>query len=113
MSGEDVSKLEGSDVHPSAGGDATTVTTDLVEDPKRATSDLVDLVTEATWNEALSQLGGLPSNPLPIWTLLASRILHAVADGERDPQRLTRFALVGLKDHNVFGNAWVAKTKGG
>ena len=28
------------------------------------------MVTEATWNDALSQLGGLPSNSLPLWIML-------------------------------------------
>ena len=73
-------------------------------EPTSATGELVDTVTEGTWNEALSQLGGLPSNPLPLWTMLATRILRAVADGERDPQRLKRFALDGLNDHDGFGN---------
>jgi hypothetical protein len=60
-------------------------------------------VTEATWREALRQIGGLPTNPLPLWTILASRILRAVADGERDPQRLKRLALDGLNDYDGFG----------
>ncbi|MGP1666672.1 MAG: hypothetical protein ACTS5I_12325 [Rhodanobacter sp.] len=61
---------------------------------------MVDMVTEATWNDALSQLGGLPSNSLPLWIMLATRILRAVADGERDPQRIKRFALDGLNDQD-------------
>ena len=72
---------------------------------KNATCELIDKVTEATWREALRQLGGLPSNPLPLWTILASRILRAVADGERDPQRLKRLALDGLNDYDGFGQA--------
>jgi hypothetical protein len=78
MSGENVSKLQGSDVHLSVGGDAASVAKELGDEPKRATRDLVDLVTEATWNEALSQLGGLPSNPLPLWTLLAAQRVRGV-----------------------------------
>ena len=78
MSGEDASKLEGSDVHLSVGGGAASVAKELGDEPKRAKSDLVDLATEATWNEALSQLGGLPSNPLPLWTLLAAQRVRGV-----------------------------------
>ena len=51
----------------------------------------------------LSWLGGLPSNPLPLWMMLATRIMRAVADGERDPQRIKRFALDGLNDYDGFG----------
>jgi len=82
-----------------------TIETDpgLVGEPKPATSELIDSVTEATWNEALRQLGGLPSNPLPLWTILASRILRAVADGERDPLRLKRFALDALTECDWSG----------
>jgi hypothetical protein len=67
---------------------------------KPATCELVDMVVKATWEEALRRLGGSPSNPLPLWTMLASRILRAVANGERDPQRLERFALEGLNAQN-------------
>jgi len=72
---------------------------------KNATCELIDKVTEATWREALRQIGGLPTNPFPLWTILASRILRAVADGERDPQRLKRLALDGLNDYDGFGQA--------
>ena len=74
---------EGGDLHL-AGIIETDV--EVVREPKSASGELVDVVTEATWNDALSQLGGLPSNPLPLWMMLATRILRAVADGERDPQ---------------------------
>jgi hypothetical protein len=74
-----------------------------VGEPKSATCELIDKVTEATWREALRQIGGLPTNPLPLWTILASRILRAVAAGERDPQRLKRLALDGLNDYDGFG----------
>jgi hypothetical protein len=93
MSGDETIREDGGAV-----GLADTIETDpgLVGEPQPATSELIDSVTEATWNEALRQLGGLPSNPLPLWTILASRILRAVADGERDPLRLKRFALDAL-----------------
>lgn len=101
MSGDETIKLEGA-VRLSG-----TIETGVEVDgeAKSANCDLVDMVTQATWNEALSQLGGLPSNPLPLWMMLATRILRAVADGERDPQRIKRFALDGLKDHDGVGKS--------
>ena len=83
---------------------AGTMETDLevVGESKSASRELVDKVTEATWNDAIDQLGGLPSDPLPLWMMLATRILRAVADGERDPQSIKRFALDGLNDHDRF-----------
>ena len=83
---------------------AGTMETDLevVGESKSASRELVDTVTAATWNEALHHLGGSPSDPLPLWTKLASRILRAVADGERDPQLIKRFALDGLNAHDGF-----------
>ena len=101
MSGDETVKLEGAVRLP--GTIETGV--EVVGEPKSANCELVDMVTEATWNEALSQLGGLPSNPLPLWIRLATRILRAVADGERDPQRLQRFALDGLKVHDGVGKS--------
>ena len=100
MSIDETTKPEGGDLHL-AGIIETDV--EVVGEPKSASGELVDVVTEATWNDALSQLGGLPSNPLPLWMMLATRILRAVADGERDPQRIKRFALDGLNDHDGFG----------
>jgi len=35
--------------------------------------------------------------------MLATRILRAVTDGERDAQRIKRFALDGLIDHDGVG----------
>ena len=89
-------QLTGGEARPSESG------VEVVGKPKSADGALVDMVTEATWNDALSQLGGLPSNPLPLWSMLATRILRAVADGERDPLRIKRFALDGLNDHGGF-----------
>ena len=77
---------------------------DAVDKPKSTTWDMVDVVTEATWNEALARLGRTPSDPLPLWTMLASRILRAVAIGERDPERLTRLALEGLRSRDWFAD---------
>ena len=101
MSGDETVKLEGAVRLP--GTIETGV--EVVGEPKSANGELLDIVTEATWNDALSQLGGLPSNPLPLWIMLATRILRAVADGERDPQRIQRFALDGLKDHDGVGKS--------
>ena len=95
MSSDETTKPEGGDLHL-AGTIETGV--EVVGKLKTARGELVDMVTEATWNEAVSQLGALPTNPLPLWMMLATRILRAVADGERDPQRIKRFALDGLKD---------------
>ena len=99
MAIDETTQPEGGDVRL-----AGTTETDVgvVGEPKRASGELVDSVTEAAWNDAMSQLGGLPSNPLPLWMMLATRILRAVADGERDPQRIKRFALDGLNDHDGF-----------
>jgi hypothetical protein len=77
---------------------------DVADEPTTATRALIDGVTEATWNEALGRLGKAPSNPLPLWMILAARILRAVADGERDPERLKRLALEGLD-----GRGWLAE----
>jgi len=101
MSGDEMSKLEGGGLHL-AGTTETGV--EIVGEPKTARSELVDMVAEATWNEAVNQLGTFPTNPLPLWTMLATRILRAVAAGESDPQRIKRFALEGLKDYDGFGN---------
>jgi hypothetical protein len=104
MPGNETIKPEGDDV-PAAGDERrrTEAGVEVIDEPKSATSQLVDMVTETTWKEAVSQLGGLPSNPLPLWMMLATRILRAVVDGERDPQRLKRFALDGLNNHDGFG----------
>jgi hypothetical protein len=102
MSGEDTFKPEGGTVRFAGVAEADS---GVGGEPKSAPCELVDMATEATWNEALRRLGGLPSNPLPLWTMLASRILRAVADGERDPQRLKRFALDGLNGHDGSGEA--------
>ena len=99
MPGNETIKPEGGDVRPAGDGRANEANTEVVAGAEPATCELVDMVTEATWNEALCQLGGLPSNPLPLWIMLATRILRAVADGERDPQRIKRFALDGLNDY--------------
>jgi hypothetical protein len=77
---------------------------DVADEPTTATRALIDGVTEATWNEALGRLGKAPSNPLPLWMILAARILRAVADGERDPGRLKLLALDGLN-----GRDWLAE----
>ena len=72
MSGEDTIKPEGEPVRLAGAIEADA---GFAGEPSSATPELIDSVTEATWKEALRQLGGLPSNTLPLWTILASRIL--------------------------------------
>jgi hypothetical protein len=104
MSGDETIKLEGGDLHIANAVERTSeLVVEAVGEPKSANGELLDMVTAATWNDALSQLGGLPSNPLPLWIMLATRILRAVADGDRDPQDIKRFALDGLNDNDGFG----------
>jgi hypothetical protein len=83
---------------------------EVIVEVEPATRELLDKTTEATWNEALRQLGNTPSNPLPLWTTLASRILSAVATGERDPERLQRLALEGLRNRDWFAEDAEAQT---
>lgn len=105
MSGDLTVRPGGIDVSLSGDdGRAKEANTEVVAETEPAACELVDVVTAAVWEEALRQLGGSPSNPLPLWAQLASRILRAVADGERDPQRLKRRALNGLNSHDGFGN---------
>ena len=64
------------------------------EETSQGTSyDLITEVMTETWDEALRILGGLPSDPLALWTLLAKRVLTAVGEGERNPERLKHIAL--------------------
>jgi hypothetical protein len=101
MSRDETMKPVGLDVRHAGGEERTNeADAEVGGEPSSATCELIDIVTEATWNEALRQLGGIPTNPLPLWTMLASRILRAIANGERDPQRLKRLALDGLNDHH-------------
>ena len=63
-------------------------------------AELTDILTEATeaaWVEAVHRLGGVPDDPLPIWSMLAKRIMIAAGEGERDPQRLKCIALRALE----------------
>ena len=60
---------------------------------QNASYDLITEVVSESWEEALRVLGGPPSDPLPLWTFLVRRILAAVGEGERDPERLKRRAL--------------------
>jgi hypothetical protein len=100
MARDETIRLEGKDVRVTGVGQPTYESDEVVGEAKPATHLLVDGVTEATWNEALGQLGKAPSNPLPLWMMLASRILRAVAIGERDPERLKRLALDRLRDRD-------------
>jgi hypothetical protein len=63
-------------------------------------AELTDILTEAmeaAWVEVVHKLGGVPSDPLPIWSMLAKRIMIAAGEGERDPQRLKCIALRALE----------------
>ena len=84
-------------LHITDGDEPTYESNETVGEVTPTTRELLDATTEATWQEALRRLGSTPSNPLPLWTMLASRILRAVANGERDPERIKRFALEGLE----------------
>ena len=89
-------------VHGASGGRPSCEPDEVIVEVEPATRELLDKTTEATWNEALHQLGNTPSNPLPLWTMLASRILRAVATGERDPERLKHLAMEGLRNRDWF-----------
>ena len=50
-------------------------------------AELTDILTEATeaaWVEAVHRLGGVPDVPLPIWSMLAKRIMVAAGDDRRN-----------------------------
>ena len=69
---------------------------DIGDTPQLRTVDAATEAIEAAWEEALLGLDGAPLDPLPLWTKLATRVLTAVGDGERDPQRLKQIALAAL-----------------
>jgi hypothetical protein len=104
MARDETIRPEGKGIRVSGVGKVTGEMDEIAGEPEPATRALIEVVTEATWNEALHRLGKAPSNPLPLWMMLASRILRMVADGERDPQRLQRHALDGLGDRDWFGD---------
>jgi hypothetical protein len=69
---------------------------DVSEEWAIASGPSYNVITEAmaaAWEEAITVLGGPPSDPLPLWTVLARRLLTAAGDGERDRERLKRAAL--------------------
>lgn len=73
---------------------------EAINESLAAEAEMVDVMTEAmqaAWAETIRQLGGAPSDPLPIWTRLATRILTAVDEGERDPNCLKLIALGALE----------------
>ncbi|HEY8245694.1 MAG TPA: hypothetical protein VIG38_00205 [Hyphomicrobium sp.] len=62
-------------------------------------AELVDVVTNAmaaAWNEAVPP-GQSPADPMPLWLMLAKRIMSAAGEGERDLERLKCFALAGIE----------------
>ncbi len=55
--------------------------------------DIIAQAMAAAWEDALRVMGAPPSDPLPLWTQVAKRILAAAGEGERDPDSLKRIAL--------------------
>lgn len=103
MPRDETIRPKGGGTRATGGGEPTYEADEAIGEARPATRELVDTVTEATWNEARRRLGRTPNNPLPLWTMLATRILRALADGERDPERLKRLALDGLHNRDWFG----------
>ena len=61
--------------------------------------ELADVMTQAmaaAWNEAVP-LDEPPTDPMPLWLMLAKRIMSAAGEGERDAERLKRIALAGIE----------------
>ena len=60
------------------------------------TPDMLDLMTwafDAAWEDVEFALAKTDANPSALRTLMAVRIMTAVRDGERDPERLKELAL--------------------
>jgi hypothetical protein len=53
---------------------------------------LMGRVCDTAWQELQRRLNAC-SDPIHVHTLMALRVIHAVADGERDPERLKVIAL--------------------
>ena len=57
------------------------------------TLDLMTWAFDAAWEEVEFALARQDGNPTALRTLMAVRIMAAVRDGERDPERLKELAL--------------------
>ena len=60
------------------------------------TPDMLDLMTwafDAAWEDVEFALAKTDANPTALRALMAVRIMTAVRDGERDPERLKELAL--------------------
>ena len=60
-------------------------------DPK--TLDLMRSAFDAAWEEIEYALAGSKLNPSKLRTAMVARIMLAVKDGERDPERLKELAI--------------------
>ena len=60
-------------------------------DPK--TLDLMQWAFDTAWKEVEYALAGSESDPTGLRTIMSVRIMAAVRDGERDPERLKEVAL--------------------
>ena len=57
------------------------------------TLDLMSRAFEAAWDEVGFALGNKYADLTALRTMMSARIMVAVRDGERDPERLTELAL--------------------
>jgi hypothetical protein len=55
---------------------------------------------DAAWQEAVRHLDGAQIEPLPLWTMLETRVMAAAGNGERDPTRLKLIALAALEGYS-------------
>ena len=60
--------------------------------------DTETLALMRTWEEVGFALARKGTDPTAVRTLMSVRIMAAVRDGERDPERLKELALDALKD---------------
>ena len=63
-------------------------------DPK--TLDLMQWAFDTAWEEVEYALAGGKIDPTGLRTIMSVRIMAAVRDGERDPERLKEFALEAI-----------------
>ncbi len=66
----------------------------FADDPE--TLNLMSMAFDAAWNEVGFALAVRDAKPTAIRTLMSVRIMTAVRDGERDPDRLKELALEAI-----------------